>query len=171
MIGAIRPPYAFIPMRNWTESFSTDSSTYYDSRGAGDDVYPPDNPTGRDNNHDFEGFTVDGNNLYALVQAAANHEGGLNKQTECYARLVKYDITIPSARGMQENSSSLPHCTTTLLPKHPRTLRLLHNLRFSTSKMGSSLFCPETQELVMANLFPPLCTAKSTSLILLLQRT
>lgn len=34
MIGAIRPPDAFIPMRNGTESFSADSPTYYASKGA-----------------------------------------------------------------------------------------------------------------------------------------
>lgn len=97
MIGAIRPPDAIIPMRNGTESFSADSPTFYASKGAGDDVIPADNPTGRDNNHGFEGLTIDGNNLYVLLQAAANQEGGLSKQTERYARLVKYDITIPSA--------------------------------------------------------------------------
>jgi hypothetical protein len=97
MIGAIRPPDAIIPMPNGTESFSADSPTYYASKGQGDDVYPADNPTGRDNNHGFEGLTVDGNNLYFLLQAAANQEGGLSKQTERYARLLKYDITIPSA--------------------------------------------------------------------------
>ena len=98
MIGAIRPPDAFIPMRNGTESFSADSPTFYGgTMGAGDDVIPANNPTGRDNNHGFEGLTIDGNDLYVLLQAAANQEGGLNKQTERYARLVKYDITIPSA--------------------------------------------------------------------------
>ncbi|KAF8858908.1 hypothetical protein BDZ45DRAFT_714291 [Acephala macrosclerotiorum] len=99
MIGAIRPPDAIIPMRNGTKSFSADSPTFYASKGARDDVIPADNPTGRDNNHGFEGLTVtgDGNTLYVLLQGAANQEGGLNKQTERYARLVKYDITIPSA--------------------------------------------------------------------------
>lgn len=98
MVGAIRPPDAYIPMRNGTESFSADSPTYFASKGAGDDVSPADNPTGRDNNHGFEGLTVtgDGNTLYVLLQAAANQEGGLKKQTERYTRLLKYDISKPA---------------------------------------------------------------------------
>jgi hypothetical protein len=75
MIAAIRPNDAIIPMRNGSESFSADCPTFYASEGAGDDVIPADNPTGRDNNHGFEGSTVtrDGNTLYVLLQAAANH--------------------------------------------------------------------------------------------------
>ncbi|KAH8811899.1 esterase-like activity of phytase-domain-containing protein [Xylogone sp. PMI_703] len=99
MIGAIRPPPAYIPLRNGSESFSADSPTFFSSKGEGDDVSPADNPTGRDNNHGFEGLTVsgDGKTLYVLLQAAANQEGGLNKQTQRWTRLLKYDITIPSA--------------------------------------------------------------------------
>jgi hypothetical protein len=98
MVTAIRPLDAIIPMRNGTQSFSADSPTFYSSSGAGDDVIPAENPTGRNNNHGFEGLTVtgDGNTLYALLQAATNQEGGLEKQTERYARLVKYDISVPS---------------------------------------------------------------------------
>jgi hypothetical protein len=124
MIGAIRPPDAFIPMRNGTESFSADSPTFYASMGAGDDVIPANNPTGRDNNHGFEGLTIDGNNLYVLLQAAANQEGGLNKQTERYARLVKYDITIPSApRYAREFVVPLPlyNDPTAKASKNPKT--------------------------------------------------
>ena len=40
-------------------------------------------------------FTDNGNTLWALLQAAANQEGGLNKQTERYSRFVKYDVTDP----------------------------------------------------------------------------
>jgi hypothetical protein len=74
MIAALRPNDAIFPMRNGSESFSADSPTFYASEGAGDDVIPADNPTGRDNNHRFEGLTVteDGNTLYVLLQAAAN---------------------------------------------------------------------------------------------------
>jgi hypothetical protein len=99
MIATIRPADAMIPMRNGTESFSADSPTYYENKGAGDDVYPADNPTGRDNNHGFERLTVtgDGNTLYVLMQAALNQESGTDKQTERYTRLVKYDITNPTA--------------------------------------------------------------------------
>jgi hypothetical protein len=99
MVAAIRPADVMIPMRNGTESFSADSPPYFDNKGAGDDVYPADNPTGRDNNHGFEGLTVtgDGNTLYALMQAALNQEGGTGKQTERYTRLVKYDLSVPTA--------------------------------------------------------------------------
>jgi hypothetical protein len=84
LIAAIRPVYAMIPMRNGPESFSADSPPFYDNKGAGDDVFPANNPTGRGNNHGFEGLTVTGggNALYVLMQAALNQEGGTNKQTE-----------------------------------------------------------------------------------------
>jgi Esterase-like activity of phytase len=74
MIAAIRPNDVIIPMRNGSESFSADSPTFYASEGAGIDMIPTDNPTGRDSNHGFEGLTVtgDGNTLYVLLQAAAN---------------------------------------------------------------------------------------------------
>ncbi|KAH9213376.1 esterase-like activity of phytase-domain-containing protein [Leptodontidium sp. 2 PMI_412] len=97
MTTAIRPPNAIIPMRNGTESFSADSPAYYEGDDA-EPVIPSDGPTGRNNNHGFEGLTVsgDGKNLYILLQAATNQEGGLTSQTERYTRLLKYDITIPS---------------------------------------------------------------------------
>jgi hypothetical protein len=75
IIGAIRPPDAIIPIRNGTESFFADSPTFYASKGAGDDVIPATILL-----HGFVGFTIDGNNLYFLLQVAANQEGGLNKQ-------------------------------------------------------------------------------------------
>ncbi len=51
MTTAIRPPEAFIPKRNGSDSFSSDSPPIYVNNGTGDDVSPADNPTGRDNNH------------------------------------------------------------------------------------------------------------------------
>jgi hypothetical protein len=68
MIAAIRPNDAIIPMRTGSEAFSVDSPTFHAMEGAGDDVIPADNPTGRDNNHRLEGLTVtgDGNTLHAL---------------------------------------------------------------------------------------------------------
>ncbi|QSZ32983.1 hypothetical protein DSL72_002567 [Monilinia vaccinii-corymbosi] len=97
MISAIRPPDAFIPMRNGSESFSANSPYNYPNQGVGDDVSPADNPTGRSNNHGFEGLSVsqDGKTLYALLQAANNQEGGLAKQTERYSRFLAYDISDP----------------------------------------------------------------------------
>jgi len=78
MIGAIRPTDAIIPIRNGTETFSASKED--------DDVIPADNPTGRDNNHGFEGLTIseDGRRLYVLLQAAANQEERLDKMTERY---------------------------------------------------------------------------------------
>lgn len=96
MIGAIRPVEAVIPRRNGTQSFSASSPTVFGDGSA--PVEPEDGPTGRHNNHGFEGLTVsgDGKDLYVLLQAAANQEGGLRSQTERYARLLKYDISDPS---------------------------------------------------------------------------
>lgn len=51
MLSAIRPPEAFVPKRNGSDSFSADSQRNYVNNGTGDDVYPADNPTGRHNNH------------------------------------------------------------------------------------------------------------------------
>ncbi len=75
MLTAIRPPEAIIPKRNGSDSFSADSPPHYINDGAGDDVNPANNPTGRDNNHGFEGLSVLGNTLWVLLQAATNQEG------------------------------------------------------------------------------------------------
>ncbi|EDN94299.1 hypothetical protein SS1G_10172 [Sclerotinia sclerotiorum 1980 UF-70] len=98
MISAIRPPDAFIPMRNGSESFSADSPYFYSDQASGDDVSPADNPTGRGNNHGFEGLSIsaDGKTLYTLLQAANNQEGGLKKQNERYTRFLSYDISDPN---------------------------------------------------------------------------
>jgi hypothetical protein len=97
MINAIRPPDAYIPMRNGTDSFSSDSPPRVPDIGlaAAHDVYPYNNPTGRHNNQGFKGLTVtrDGNSLFAMLQAATNQEGGMSHETESYTRLLKYDIT------------------------------------------------------------------------------
>ncbi|CZS99297.1 uncharacterized protein RAG0_07672 [Rhynchosporium agropyri] len=97
MTTAIRPPPAILPMRNGTVSFSADSPAYYEGADA-EPVIPSDGLTGRNNNHGFEGLTVsgDGKDLYLLLQAATNQEGGLTSQTERYTRLLKYDISVPS---------------------------------------------------------------------------
>lgn len=98
MVTAIRPADAIIPMRNGTESFSADSPFHYNNNGTGDDVNPADGPSGRNNNHGFEGITIssDGQSLYFLLQAATNQEGGTTKQTERYTRFVQYSIADPS---------------------------------------------------------------------------
>ena len=95
MIGAIQPPAAFLPIRNGNLSFSSNNPPYYDQ---GRKLKPVDPTSGRANNRGLEGLTIsgDGRNLYALMQGALNQEGGLTKQTERHARLLKYDITVPS---------------------------------------------------------------------------
>lgn len=99
MTAAIRPPDAIIPMRNGSESFSADSPYYYHNMGAGDDVSPADGPSGRNNNHGFEGLTTsaDGTQLYFLLQAATNQDGGTTKQTEQNTRFLQYDVSNPSS--------------------------------------------------------------------------
>jgi hypothetical protein len=125
MINAIRPNDAIIPMRNGTESFSADSPPHYVNGGAGDDVYPPNNPTGRDNNQGFEGLTMtgDGNNLYFLLQSSANQEGGLAKQTNNHPRLLKYDVSTSTPRYAREFVVPLPQYNdpTAKPSKNPKT--------------------------------------------------
>ncbi|CAN8103536.1 unnamed protein product [Discula destructiva] len=93
-ISAIRPPEAVIPKRNGSDSFSADSPPVWEDQDE-DDVSPADGPTGRNNNHGFEGLSAsaDGETLYVLLQAAANQEGGTDKQTEQNTRLVVYDVS------------------------------------------------------------------------------
>lgn len=50
IVSAIRPPEAIVPKRNGSDSFSADSPPVWEDQSV-DDVYPADNPTGRDNNH------------------------------------------------------------------------------------------------------------------------
>lgn len=93
MLAAIRPPDAFIPLRNGQESFSSDTPPL--GSGLTDDVSPPDNPTGRHNNRGLKSLILsdDDKTLWALMESALNQEGGLSRSTERYARLLKYDIT------------------------------------------------------------------------------
>ncbi|KAK9382829.1 esterase-like activity of phytase-domain-containing protein [Kockiozyma suomiensis] len=95
MVEAIRPPEAFIPYRNGTESFSADSPRI--DTGVDDDITPSDPDSGRSNNQGFEGGTLspDGKYIYALLQSATVQDGGLKKYTNSYSRMVKYDISTP----------------------------------------------------------------------------
>ncbi|KAI9894491.1 MAG: hypothetical protein M1814_003249 [Vezdaea aestivalis] len=107
MVQAIRPPEAVIPRRNGSESFSANSPPQYDSKRI---VTPGQPKTGRANNQGLEGLTVtgDGRNLYALMQSALNQEGGPEKTTNRYARLLKYDISGTSPRYAREFIVPLP---------------------------------------------------------------
>ncbi|OBZ77982.1 hypothetical protein A0H81_01866 [Grifola frondosa] len=53
--------------------------------------------TGRAGNQGFEGLTADpsGTTLYALLQSATIQDGGNNKSTSRYTRLLAYDISDP----------------------------------------------------------------------------
>ncbi|KAI0178734.1 esterase-like activity of phytase-domain-containing protein [Hypoxylon sp. FL1284] len=95
MLSAIRPNDAIVPMRNGETSFSADSPPIYSNDGKGNDADPADPESGRDNNHGFEGITVskDGKTLWVLLQAATVQDGGLEKQTSRYTRLLKYDVS------------------------------------------------------------------------------
>ncbi|KAG9732330.1 3-phytase, partial [Aureobasidium melanogenum] len=108
MLQAIRPPNAYIPLRNGTESFSADSPPIYDP----DEVINPEDPTqGRANNQGLEGLTAspDGKHLYALMQSALNQEGGLKKKNRRYARLLQYSApSSPSASPIYEAEYVVP---------------------------------------------------------------
>ncbi|OQO07717.1 hypothetical protein B0A48_07414 [Cryoendolithus antarcticus] len=97
MIQAIRPPDAFIPLRNGSESFSANSPPRYDPSLA---PIPGDNPTGRDNNQGLEGLTIDpkGKKLYALLQSSTNQDGGPTNRRTRNSRFLVYDLKHTPAR-------------------------------------------------------------------------
>jgi hypothetical protein len=89
MLGAIRPPDAFIPRRKGQDNFSSNNP------GAGARAPDPPNPeTGRQNNQGFEGLalTPDGRYLVALLQSATRQDGGNAPETRDHARMLYYDI-------------------------------------------------------------------------------
>lgn len=94
MLAAIRPPPAYIPQRNGTDSFSAASPPIYEPDLV---ITPASNPTGRDNNQGLEGLTVspDGKTLYALMQSALDQEGGLKSSNRRHTRFLEYDISNP----------------------------------------------------------------------------
>ncbi|PWW74201.1 outer membrane autotransporter [Tuber magnatum] len=118
---AIKPPAAFIPIRKEAENFASNNPPIYDPARSPDPVNPT---SGRSNNQGFEGLTVsgDGRNLYALLQSAAVQEGGPNKLTNRYARMVKYDITVSGkARLAREYVVPLPQFNDPTKKTNPRT--------------------------------------------------
>jgi hypothetical protein len=92
-------------MRNGTESFFADSPYYHPNLGAGDDVFPADNPTGRDSNHGFEGLTVtaDGKTLYVLLQVAATKKVGFQDKTKD-SKCIKTSIGPKYSLHMESSS-------------------------------------------------------------------
>lgn len=107
MEQAIQPPQAILPRRNGTLSFNADSPPVYNP----DEIPNPEDPTtGRDNNQGLEGLTIsaDGKTLYALMQSALNQEGGLDKQTRQYTRMLAYDISCEIPKYLHEWVVMLP---------------------------------------------------------------
>jgi hypothetical protein len=91
MLAAIRPPAAFIPLRNGKESFSSNNP------GAGADAPRPADPEfGRQNNQGLEGLTLtpDGKTLVAILQSATRQDGGNSAATRQHTRILFYDISI-----------------------------------------------------------------------------
>ncbi|KAH9919965.1 esterase-like activity of phytase-domain-containing protein [Epithele typhae] len=81
LLMAIEPPNAILPMVNGQIDFTS--------------VDDPD--TGRSGNQGFEGLTADptGNTLYAMLQSATMQDGGGDKDTERYTRLLAWDVSSP----------------------------------------------------------------------------
>jgi hypothetical protein len=96
MLSAIRPPNAYIPLRNGTQSFSAASPPVYN---PSEQITPEDPTQGRANNQGLEGLTAspDGKYLYALMQSALDQEGGLKKKNRRYTRLLQYSASAASS--------------------------------------------------------------------------
>jgi hypothetical protein len=91
MTAAIRPPDAFIPMRDGKEDFSS-------SNPPMDVLYDRGNPvSGRQNNQGFEGMSIspDGKTLFVVNQSALRQDldPGAVKRSRRNVRLLAYDIT------------------------------------------------------------------------------
>ena len=110
MLGAIRPPDAFIPRRNGADHFSSNNP------GSGQSAPVPANPdTGRQNNQGFEGLalTPDGKYLVAILQSATRQDGGDSPETRDHTRILYYDIsTIDRPVLAREHVVVLPAFTT-----------------------------------------------------------
>ncbi|KAJ5119790.1 secreted protein [Penicillium atrosanguineum] len=104
---AIQPPQAYLPRRNETLSFNSDTPPLYDPSEVPN---PEDTTTGRANNQGLEGLTIspDGKTLYALMQSALDQEGGPDKQTKQPARMLAYDISGKKPKYIHEWVVMLP---------------------------------------------------------------
>jgi hypothetical protein len=105
MTGAIRPPDAFIPMRDGKQNFSSNNppaGTQYDSG---------DPQSGRQNNQGFEGMSVspDGKTLFVVNQSALRQDldPADPKATRRNVRVLVYDITA-RPRLVHEYALQLP---------------------------------------------------------------
>jgi len=106
MLGAIRPPDAFVPMRQGHESFSANSPPHGEKYNIG-------NPqTGRQDNQGFEGMSItpDRKHLLAITQSALMQDldPGALKATRRFVRLLDYDIAGPAPKLTHEYVVALP---------------------------------------------------------------
>ena len=111
MLAAIAPPDAFIPHRNGSDSFSSDTPPLYNPDEI---IVPADPTTGRANNQGFEGLTLspDGKTLNVLLQSALDQEGGLDDATRRYSRFLSYDISTQPPTLLAEHVVPLPTYST-----------------------------------------------------------
>jgi len=111
MLSAIRPPDAFIPMRNGTQNFSSNNP------GPGAQAPSPKDPdTGRQNNQGFEGMarTPDGKFLVVILQSATRQDGGNTPETRQNTRILYYDIgDLNNPKLVREHIVPLPFYNTT----------------------------------------------------------
>ncbi|KAJ2988943.1 hypothetical protein NUW54_g8948 [Trametes sanguinea] len=79
LIETVQPPEAILPLVDGKLNFTSET----------------DPTTGRAGNQGFEGLTVDasGRTLYALLQSATIQDGGSDKSTSRFTRLLAYDIS------------------------------------------------------------------------------
>jgi hypothetical protein len=106
MLWAIRPPDAFIPMRNGKQNYSSNNP------GPGAQVPSPKDPeTGRQNNQGFEGMalTPDGKFLAVILQSATRQDGGDTPETRQNTRMLYYDIAdLNNPKLVREHVVPLP---------------------------------------------------------------
>jgi hypothetical protein len=106
LVGAIRPPEAFIPKRKGRINFSSNNP------GAGASApEPPDPDSGRQNNQGFEGLslTPGGRFLVVALQSATRQDGGSAPEARRYTRLLYYDIAdLERPRLVREHVVPLP---------------------------------------------------------------
>jgi len=111
MLSAIRPPDAFIPMRNGKQNFSSNNP------GPGAEAPSPKDPdTGRQNNQGFEGMarTPDGKFLVVILQSATRQDGGNTPETRQNTRVLYYDIAdLNNPKLVREHVVPLPFYKTT----------------------------------------------------------
>jgi hypothetical protein len=91
MTSVTVPPDSLLPIRNGEVNFASNNPPRYNLS----QIPQPEDPTsGRANNQGFEGLSYDAkeNALYVLLQSASINNGGLEKTTNRYTTLLKYEL-------------------------------------------------------------------------------